>query len=166
MRMPKPFLHLLAAAALAAGPIEGAMPFPAADTSEIQAYVLTDSGLARFEKAANALKALAFQDCIVDEDEDDDAGPTSIESAVAKLEAYPGAKGAVQSAGMTSREFVVMTYALVQNMVAAEAAQRSGGRMLPGINPANVAFLGQHAADIDELRSDEAAVACGDGDDE
>ena len=43
----------------------------------------------------------------------------------------PGAKAAVQSAGMTSREYVVFTFSLMQNGITSHLMDRPGAKLPP-----------------------------------
>ncbi len=117
-----------------------------ADTQEVQRYVLTDAAFAKFKQATNKLAALPDRmatDC-------DDDSPT-IAKGVANIEATPGAKAAISSAGMTPREYTVFAWSLVHNGLAAWAVSQPGGKLPPGTNPANVDFCKKHAAEIEAL---------------
>ncbi len=63
---------------------------------------------------------------------------------VAKINSRPGAQAAIQSAGMTSREFVVFMFSMLQNGMAAWALKQPGGKLPPGISQANVDFFNKH----------------------
>jgi hypothetical protein len=155
---------LLGAALLVAGP-QGTCAQDA-DTAEIQRYTLTEAGLAKYSKATKALAALPggrAGSC------DDDSGENgqSIGQMVKRLEAAPGATAALQSSGMTSREYVVFSMSLFQNGMAAWALDQPSGKLPPGVSRANVDFVKKHDAQLKQLRGlspddacdDEAAVA-------
>jgi hypothetical protein len=82
------------------------------DTQEVQKYTLTDAGLAKYSQATKKLAALPGGDC-----DDDDS--QSIDDAAAKLNASPGAKTAIQSAGLTPREYVLFSFSLLHSGLAA-----------------------------------------------
>jgi len=116
------------------------------DTQEVQRYVLTDAAFTKFKQATNRLAALPDRvatDC-------DDDSPT-IAASVAKIEATPGAKAAISSAGMTPREYTVFAWSLAFNGLAAWAVSQPGGKLPPGTNPANVDCCKKHAAEIEAL---------------
>lgn len=123
------------------------------DTQEVQRYVLTDAALAKYKAATRKLVALPGSggSC----DDEDNSG--TIAEAVAKLDAIPGAKAAVISSGMTAREYVVFSFALVHNGLAAWAVSQPGGKLPPGISQANVDFYKRHAAEIEGLPKAEEA---------
>lgn len=116
------------------------------DTQEAQRYVLTEAGLAKYKAATIKLAALPggmAGDC-------DDDSPT-IAQGVAKIEATPGAKGAIVSAGMTPHEYTVFVWSLVHNAIAAWSVSQPGGKLPPGTIQANVDFYQKHAAEIERL---------------
>jgi len=115
------------------------------DTQEIQRYVLTDAAFAKYKVAAKKLATLPAGGC--DEGEDSE----SIAVIVAKLDAVPAARAAITSAGMTTREYIVFSFSLVQNALAAWAVSQPGGKLPPGASQANVDFYRRHAAEIESL---------------
>lgn len=129
------------------------------DTQEVQRYELTDAAFAKFKQATNKLAALPngmAGDC-------DDDSPT-IAKGVAKIEATPGAKAAITSAGLTPREYIVFGWSLAYNGVAAWAVSQPGGKLPPDTNPANVDFCKKHAAEIEALPKSKDS-GCDDDDD-
>jgi hypothetical protein len=127
-----------------------------ADSQEVMRYTLTDAGLAKYIKATQNVKALPGgipENCEGDEDSDSDS--TSISDVAAKMDAIPGVKAAIQSAGMTTREYVVFMFSVVQNSIAAWALSQPGGKLPPGVSKANVDFVKRHETEM---------AALGDGD--
>jgi hypothetical protein len=132
------------------------------DTQEINSYVLTDAGLARYAKAAQALGALKKQlsnDC-----DDDDDNAKSIDQMVAKLNSVPAVKAALQGAGMTPREYIVFSMSIFQTGMATWALGQSGGKLPPGVSMANVNFYRKNEAAMSRLAADSESDECG-GDD-
>jgi len=126
-----------------------------ADTREVQNYVLTDAALAKYTQATKKLAALppGAGAC-----EDDDSESASLRDVASKLDAFPGAKNAIQSAGMTTREYVVFSMSLLHNGLAAWAASQPGGKLPPGASKANVDFYNKHKTELEklgELRKDD-----------
>ena len=128
-----------------------------ADKREVSAYQLTEAGLGKYKQATRNLKGLKIDDC------DDDSDARSLSEAVAKIDAVPGAKAAVQSAGMTTREYVVFTFSLMQNGLAAWALEQPGGKLPPGVSQANVDFFRAHQADMQAMGDESDDSACSDG---
>jgi hypothetical protein len=132
-------------------------PTPAAaqdrDAQEVSRYVLTEPGLAKFAQATRNISAIPGA-CEWKEDDDSD-DLKSIDQMVAKLNSVPGIQAAIQSAGLTSREFVVFTFSMMQSGMAAWAVSQPGGKLPPGVSQANVDFFKQHET---------AMAAIGEGD--
>jgi hypothetical protein len=129
-----------------------------ADTQEVLRYTLTEAGLTKYVNATKKLAALP-KAC---EDDGDDESTGSIADMVAKLDGTPGAKAAIQSAGMTSREYAVFSLSLVHNGLAAWAVSQPGGKLPPGISQANVNFLNSHQAQLKPLEGLGRDDECGD----
>lgn len=124
--------------------------FDARESQEIAALQLTDAAFAKYSQATRGLGALAKQlpgDC------GDDDSPQSLASLVAKLDAIPGVKAAIQAAGMTTHEYLVFSFALVQAGVAAYALEQPGAKLPSGVSMANVSFVRAHRAAIEALGS-------------
>ncbi len=137
-----------------------AQNLPDADTREIMAYTLTESALGKYMQATRNLSGVKVEDC------DDDSGVRSLAEAAAKIDAVPGARAAVQSAGMTSREYVLFAFSLIQNGFAAYALNQPGGKLPQGISMANVDFFRKHSGDMEELANETKEGGCaGDEDD-
>jgi hypothetical protein len=62
---------------LPAGPVALAQNLPDADAREVQAYVLTEAGLARYVKATRGLSGIRIEDC------DDETDVNSLAEAAA-----------------------------------------------------------------------------------
>jgi hypothetical protein len=126
-----------------------------ADTQEVLRYTLTDAALAKYIAATQKLAALPAA-C---EDEGDDDNTASIAEMAAKLDATPGAGAAIQSAGMTTREYAVFSMSLLHNGLAAWAVSQPGGKLPPGVSQASVDFIKRNEAKLKPL---EDLDACGD----
>ena len=129
------------------------------DAKAVQSQALTDAGLAKYTQATRKLAALPGGDC-----DDDDS--QSIDQMTAKLNASPGAKAAIQSAGMTTREYVVFTWSLLQTGLAAWAVDQPGGKLPPGTSKANVDFYKKHAAELQQLEGLKQGDDCDDREDD
>lgn len=115
------------------------------DTKEIAAYQITDAAFAKYSQATRGLGALAKQlpaSC------GDDDSPQSLASLAAKMDAVPAVKAAINSAGITTREYLVFSFALLQ---AGIAAAIPGANLPAGVGAANVAFVKAHKPAIDAL---------------
>ena len=144
-------------------PAAVAQSFSASDTREIQGYALTEAGLAKYSQATRNLDALAMNPSTACDD--DDASATSLDKMVARLDAVPGAKSAIKSAGMTTREYLLFTWSVFQNGMAAWALDQPGGKPSPGVSMANVDFYRQHEAEFKKLGKSGTSGDCEQQDD-
>lgn len=143
-----------AVACIAIAPIASAQKLPDADVREVAAYTLTEAGLAKYVAATHNLRGIKIEDC------DDDTGVKDISTAAARIDAVPGAKAAVQSAGLTSREYVVFVFSLMQNGIASHFIDKPGAKLPAGTNPANVEFFRKHSAALAQLTEESDAGGC------
>lgn len=121
------------------------------DTREVSSYVLTESGLAKFAQATTNLAPIAEQ--LADDCDDSDEGENdlSLDGQAAFISGIPGAAAAIESAGMPVREFVVFSWAVIQNTVVAWMLTQSGGVPPPGVSMANIEFYRAHEAELKRL---------------
>lgn len=146
------------AVALFASPASVAQGFPDSDSREIGSYVLTESALAKYAQATKNIAALAAQsnEC------DDSEGAQSLDESVVQMDAIPGVRAAIKSAGMTTREYIVFTWSLFQNGMAAWALSQPGGTLPSGTSMANVDFYRAHEAAIQKLGAQTKSDDCDD----
>ncbi len=133
----------------------GANQAPDADAREVSAYRLTEQGLGRFSRATRGLMALQVDDCEVESEVKD------ISEAVARLDGAPGAKAAIEAAGMTTREYIVFSFSMMQSGLAAWGLEQPGGKMPPGVSESNVEFYRKHATELQRLSEETEGSNCG-----
>lgn len=160
MSHPQRLAHAwaVAAALLLALPGARAETLPEADAREVRAYTFTADALARYVDATRRLSAIPLE-CGAPEPD-----VASLTEAAARIDAVPGAKAAVRSAGFTSREYVVFAFALIENAFAAYALEQPGGKLPAGISMENVEFLRKHAGVLERLANDTEVAGCTGGD--
>ena len=135
--------------------VAGATQAPDADAREVSAYQLTEPGLGKFAQATRGLMALQVDDC------QEDSDVKTISEAVAKLDAMPGARAAIESAGMSTREYIVFSFAMMQSGLAAWGLEQPGGKLPPGVSAANVEFYRKHAVELQKLAEETEDSKCG-----
>jgi hypothetical protein len=128
------------------------------DTLEVQRYVLTEANFAKFRLATKNLTPLAGS---IPENCDDD-NAVSLDAMAQKLNAVPALKAAIQSAGMTPREYVVFSWSLFHNGLAAWAVSQPGGALPSGISRANVDFYKKHEAELQKIGAPLTGSGCDD----
>ena len=154
---------LLAVLALALMLPAPSQALTARDTQEINSYVLTDAGLARYVKAIKALGPIAknmSNDC----EDDDDSDAQSIDQMVAKVNAVGGARAALQSAGMTAREYLLFTMSIFQTGLVSWGLTQPGGKLPPGVSMANINFYRKNEAAMAKLGESVQSDDCDAGD--
>jgi hypothetical protein len=116
----------------------------AKDSKEIHDYKLTTGNVEKLVSASTKLKDVAEKDPSMDED-----GPTekTIDDSVKRMEKYPKAVAAVKAAGLSPREFLVGTFALMNASVWSQMIKQypqSAAKMPPEVNRDNLKFADQH----------------------
>lgn len=133
---------------LLAPAVAGAQNFSDRDTKEIAGYVLTDAALAKYTKAVHKLQPLMAQ---LPQDCDHDEGSQSLNGTAARMDGVPAVKSALKATGMTSREYLVFSWSVFQNGVAAWTLEQPGSKLPPGVKMANVNFYRGHKAELENL---------------
>jgi len=136
------------ALALLSPVVAGAQNLADRDANEIASYVLTDAALAKYTKAVHKLQPLKEQ---LPQDCDHEEDPQSLNDMAARIDGVPGVKAALKAAGMTSREYLVFSWSLFQNGMAAWALEQPGGQLPHGVKMANVKFYRAHEAEVKKL---------------
>ena len=135
------------------------------DEQEIKNYVLTDAGLAKYSQAARQLAAMDAAQTGACEESEDGEDAQSISDVVAKFDRYPAAKNAITSAGMTTREYVVFSFALLQTGLAVWGAEQTGGQATAA-SAANVAFYKKNEANLKKLETITQSKSCEEAEDD
>ena len=145
--------------------VSTAQGFPDRDAREISSYALTEAALAKYAQASANLGDLSKQvanNC----DDSDSESAESLDASVARINANPKAKAAIQSAGMTPREYLVFTFSLFQSGMAAWALSQPGGTLPPGVSKANVDFYRSHEQALKKMAPQQGSDTCGDREEE
>jgi hypothetical protein len=153
-------LVTVASVILLAPVVSVAQGFPDRDAREISSYVLTEAALAKYIRASGNLKTAAQgmpDNC-------DSESAQSLDEMAARMDAQPGAQAAIQSAGMTTREYLVFSLSLFQNAMAAWAVSQPGGTLPPEVSKANVDFYRAHEQALQKLGPQQGADTCSDRD--
>ena len=136
------------ALALLAPVMGGAQNLTDRDSREVADYVLTEAALAKYTKAVHKLQPLSGQ---LPQDCDGDEHPKSLNDMAARMDGVHGVKSALQGAGMTSREYLLFSFSVFQNGMAAWTLEQPGGKLPPGVKMANVNFYRSHEAGLKKL---------------
>ncbi len=118
------------------------------DLQEINRYVLTEAALTKYASAVQKLRPLAAQISSCDDEEN----AKSITAMTTRIDRVPAVKAAIQSAGLTPREYLVFSFAVFQAGLGAWALEQPGGTLPPGVSRANVDFYKSHRAKIEGIQ--------------
>lgn len=145
-------------------PAEGTPAAPLAEgaaVGTVAEYELTMDRLRRWAEANRSLERAAAADPRLEEAlEPAQAEGQDVEASVAimaeTIEGVPEAKKAIEDAGLSPREYVVIGWTMLQSGMAGLALKAGGdtaevAREM-GIDPANLRFLAEHEAEITALR--------------
>jgi len=138
-----------------------------ADVKEVASYKLTMDAVRKYAQASRTMKQLEKkhsddeqedQDEQDNQDSDDDGNSESLADTEAKLASIPEARKAIEGAGLSVHEYVVITFALLQSAISQYAMEHGADPAKiardAGIHPANVTFYKEHKAEIDALNAD------------
>lgn len=128
-----------------------------ADLRELSRYELTMSDFRKYAAATETLaKHAKTQDEYVDEEMGDAvADAESLDDMAARLGRVPGARQAIESSGLTVRQYMVISMAIMQAAFAQFAVDQGADPAKvakdAGVNPANLEFVKEHKAEIEKL---------------
>lgn len=113
---------------------------------EVANYRLTTPGLQKFVRATHALKALEDQEFDLEDRLDvDDPSELTLDRLVAAFDSEPQLRGAVEGAGMSTREYVTFMLAMVQTVMGSVMVQMGGEQALQdmpaGVMKDNIQFF-------------------------
>jgi len=118
------------------------------DIKEINAYRLSEAKLAKFVQASRNLVAAVDANPELKSGELQKENPSLGEMA-AFYDSKPPVKRAINSAGMTSREYVTFMLSMFQAGMMSWAAKQPGAKLPPDFPKENVAFYDAHQKEIE-----------------
>ena len=127
-----------------------------ADLRELSRYVLTMADIRKYA-AANANlakhpKAEQEDENAEDDEADDDE---SLDEMAARIEKIPAARKALASAGLTARQYAVITMALFQASMAQYAVEQGADPAKvardASVNPANIRFVKENKTELEQM---------------
>ena len=124
---------------------------------ELAAFRLSMDKLSKAAQAGRALESLSEIDSSLKgvAQFDKDKGSQAIAEAVGRIDAHPEARTAIQSAGLSTRDYVLTMYCFVQSTQALLVREDKGRKQYPpGASEENVVFVRNHLKEINRLFSD------------
>lgn len=115
----------------------------------ISSYRLTSANLDKYIRATNALQELEDEDInLEDRINMDDPESLDVGEMAAAFDSEPRIKGAINGAGMSSREYITFMFAMIQAMFGSVMVQMGGEQalndMAPGVLKDNIRFFTEH----------------------
>ncbi len=113
------------------------------DMKEVRSFRLTVDNLSKYDAASRAIaKAIKDNPGIKDQMEDQTPDHPSIDSSVKELDKYPPIVAAIASAGLSKRDYIVMTGTLMVTVLAVDMKRQGQLKAYPAtISPENAAFV-------------------------
>lgn len=131
-----------------------ASPKGDADVRELSRYELTMADLRKYA-AANATLAKQPK-AESEEDGDEDRNNESLDDMATRVGRVPEARKAIEAAGLTPRQYAVITMALFQAAFAQFAVDQGADPAKvardAGVNPANLRFVKEHKQELEKLK--------------
>jgi hypothetical protein len=116
-----------------------------AEKNEVKNFVLTSDKLDKYAEALKAMRKVQKDDPALKKQMDDDNSKNpsnTISGSVATIEKYPPVVNALKSAGLSPRDFVVMTYTLINSAAAVHMKKLGAIKEYPdSVLPDNAAFV-------------------------
>lgn len=132
---------------------------PAADDPDLQRvanFRMDDQVMAKYIKAQEALMQAARSHPEL-ENQEDPSDAKTLDETIARLDKQPVLRAALASAGMSTRDYVLCSFALMQSSIYAWGVQMQGQKMWakipPGIPTANTKWVIAHKAELEKLKS-------------
>jgi hypothetical protein len=129
-----------------------------ADLRELTRYTLTLPDLRKYSAANEALTKLPKPaEKEEDADSDDESNDSeSLDDMVKRMESVPGARKSIEGAGLTVRQYAVITMAIFQAAFAQFAIEQGADPAKvakdAGVNPANIRFVKEHKAELEKMK--------------
>jgi hypothetical protein len=127
------------------------------DINEINHYKLTDKTLAQYFQATKNLIPVVQKNPRLQDDSDDSEGADSLNTLVQEFDAIPGAKKAVQDAGMATRDYLTFHFALFY-AASGHLILKSGGQLPGEYSKENVEFYRANEAEFKKHEEDFKAI--------
>jgi hypothetical protein len=128
------------------------------DDPALASYRLTTANLDKFLAATQALQDIGDGEFDLDEQIDMEEDEVSLDAIASAIDSEPVIRGAINSAGMSSREYVTFLLSMMQAMFASIAVQVGGEDALDdmddGVLKENVRFFMANQEAFEALDSD------------
>jgi N-acetylglucosamine-6-phosphate deacetylase len=132
-----------------------------AEKREVKNFVLTTDKLDQYGAAVTAMHKVQKDNPTIKKqmDDEDSRNPTNtIAGSVATIEKYPSIAKAIKDAGLSPRDFVVMTYTLINSAAAVQMKKAGTIKEYPdSVLPENASFVDKNYQRIKQIFNSEDA---------
>jgi hypothetical protein len=126
-----------------------------AEKKDVRNFVLTADKLDKYEAAVKAINKVQKDNPAIKKqmDDEDSRNPSNtIAGSVALIEKYPPIANAIKGAGITPRDFVVMTYTLINSAAAVQMKKVGTIKEYPDtVLPENISFVDKNYERIKKI---------------
>jgi N-acetylglucosamine-6-phosphate deacetylase len=131
------------------------------EKKEVKNFVLTTEKLDKYDAAVKAVHKVQKDNPTIKKqmDDDDSRNPSNtIAGSVATIEKYPAIAKAIKDAGLSPRDFVVMTYTVINSAAAVQMKKAGTIKEYPdSVLPDNAAFVDKNYERIKKIFNSEDA---------
>ncbi len=128
-----------------------------ADLRELSRYTLTMADIRKYAAANANLAKHPKAEENEDSEDDEDSDNESLDEMAARIAKMPEARKAIEAAGLTPRQYAVITMALFQASMAQFAVEQGADPAKvareASVNPANIRFVKENKAELEKLKS-------------
>lgn len=128
-----------------------------ADLRELSRYTLTMADIRKYAAANANLAKHPKAEENEDGEDDEDSDNESLDVMAARIAKIPEARKAIEAAGLTPRQYAVITMALFQASMAQFAVEQGADPAKvardASVNPANIRFVKENKAELEKLKS-------------
>jgi hypothetical protein len=143
------FVAALSLTAISAAPQKGATD---ADEKEATNFRLTNDNFNKYATATTALMKVTQNDPALRKQVEESQQGKSLAQAVTALDKYPAITAPIHSAGLSTREYIVMTATIVSSTMAVGMKKQGMIKEIPSVvSPENAAFVEQNYEKISAL---------------
>jgi hypothetical protein len=129
------------------------------DQAELNRYPLTMQKVRKWADANRRLAQVAREHPELEREQDDEEGIESLDELEAFYKKIPQARSAIEASGLGTREYLVLSFVLIQAHTALAVAEEMGAdpnafaaqAAESGMNPAHIAFVREHKAELEPM---------------
>jgi hypothetical protein len=139
-------------AGMAASPGAASVPAGEPTANDISNYTLDMDKMRKWANAMKGFAAIAATDSAAAAAMDAGSSNETMSQAIARIESTPVARNVLQKAGLSARDYMMITAAYLQaGMTEGLMSTNAQAKMPEGQNPTNVEFYKAHKAELEQM---------------